>query len=132
MFHALGRAGFKNREWHGRGGGDRGRDIVSYTYEDLPLNLGYERKWVFQCKKRKKMPSITEITNDMITAASHKPDFWILVLSFPPSSSQMDTIYTNAEKYLGRETKCRIFILAEVEEIISSNPDLVNVLYMVN
>ena len=96
MFHALGQAGFRNREWHGEGGSDRGRDIVAYTYEELPFKLGYERKWVFQCKKRKKMPSLTEITNDMIKAASHKPDFWVLALSFNPTSNQKDTTYSNA------------------------------------
>ncbi|MCC3357759.1 hypothetical protein [Bacillus sp. REN16] len=128
MFHALGQAGFRNREWHGEGGSDRGRDIVAYTYEELPFKLGYERKWVFQCKKRKKMPSLTEITNDMIKAASHKPDFWVLALSFNPTSNQMDTIYSNAGLYLDK-TKCRIMILAEIEEIINSNPNLINVLY---
>jgi len=128
MFHTLGQAGFRNREWHGEGGSDKGRDIVAFTYEELPFKLGYERKWVFQCKKRKKMPSITEITNDMLKVASHKPDFWVLVLSFNPTSNQMDTIYSNAELYLGK-TRCRIFILAEVEEIISGNPVLIEVLY---
>ncbi len=130
MFHALGKAGYTNREWHGEGGSDKGRDIVAFTYETLPYNLGYERKWVFQCKKRKKMPSLTEITNDMLKAASHKPDFWILVLSFNPTSNQMDTIYQSAEIYLDKtKTKCRIIILAEIEEILYSSPELIDVLY---
>ena len=74
------------------------------------------------------MPSITEITNDMIKAASHSPDFWVLALSFNPTSGQMDTIYTNVELYLSK-TKCRILVLAEIEEILHENPELTHVLY---
>ncbi|MBU5677792.1 hypothetical protein KQI88_15340 [Alkaliphilus sp. MSJ-5] len=50
-FSILSYNSFLNIEWHGNGGGDKGRDIVAYTFERLPLNLGYKRKWIFQCKK---------------------------------------------------------------------------------
>ncbi|MCM3716185.1 hypothetical protein M3202_19255 [Alkalihalobacillus oceani] len=128
LFNVLGRCNFKNREWHGEYGSDKGRDIVAFTYEELPFKLGYERKWIFQCKKRKKMPHITEITNDMIKAGTHNPDLWVLVLSFNPTSNQMDTIYENTGKYL-KEAKCRILTLTEVEEICYENPDLTDILY---
>ncbi|UOE94992.1 hypothetical protein [Alkalihalobacillus sp. LMS39] len=128
MFHTLGRNNFKNREWHGEHGSDKGRDVVAFTYEELPFKLGYERKWVFQCKKRKKMPPLTEVTNDMIKAGVHSPDFWVLVLSFNPTSNQLDTIYENARKYL-TGVKCRILTLTEVEEICNESPDLIDILY---
>lgn len=47
---------FFQRMWFGKGGGDKGRDIVAKNFEQLPFRLGYERKWVFQCKKWKKRP----------------------------------------------------------------------------
>ncbi|KHF38197.1 restriction endonuclease [Halalkalibacter okhensis] len=128
MFHALGRNNFKNREWHGEHGSDKGRDIVAYTYEELPFKLAYERKWVFQCKKRKKMPNLSEIATDMVKGGSHKPDFWILVLSFNPTSNQIDIINERAAMYL-KGPKCRIMTLAEIEEICSANPDLIDILY---
>ncbi|MGJ9385977.1 hypothetical protein [Salipaludibacillus sp. CF4.18] len=74
------------------------------------------------------MPSITEITNDIIKGANHKPDFWILALSFNPTSNQMDTIYESSRMYLGG-SKCRIMGLAEVEEICIEHPDLTDILY---
>ncbi|WP_255259308.1 restriction endonuclease [Bacillus toyonensis] len=54
IFHVLAKKGFKNREWYGRGGSDRGRDVVATYYVELPFNLGYEQKWIFQCKRVKK------------------------------------------------------------------------------
>lgn len=128
MFHALGRNNFKNREWHGEGGSDKGRDVVAFTYEDLPFNLGYIRKWIFQCKKRKRMPNITEITNDIIKASQHNPDFWVMVLSMNPTSNQIDNIHNTAEHYL-RNAKYRIMTLVEIEEICKDYPDLIHVLY---
>lgn len=88
----MGRINFKNREWHGASGSDKGRDIVACTYENLPFRLGYERKWVFQCKKRKKVPNMIEIGNDIVTASQHEPDMWVLVLTFNPTSNQLDNI----------------------------------------
>jgi hypothetical protein len=127
MYHVLGRINFKNREWHGEAGSDKGRDIVAYTYEKLPFNLGYERKWIFQCKKRKKMPNIIEIGNDIVTASQHDPDIWVLALTFNPTSNQMDNIRKISKKYL--HGKCCIMIKADIEEICKDNPDLINVLY---
>jgi hypothetical protein len=128
IYHVLGRINFKNREWHGEGGSDKGRDIVGFTYEELPFNLGYERKWIFQCKKRKKMPIITEISNDIITASQHEPDIWVLVLSFTPTSNQMDNIRNIAKKNLAN-CKIAIMIKADIENICQTYPDLINVLY---
>ncbi|WP_368502827.1 restriction endonuclease (plasmid) [Alkalihalophilus sp. As8PL] len=128
MFHVVGHYGFKNREWHGEHGSDKGRDVVAFTYEELPFKLGYERKWVFQCKKRKKMPPISELANDMVKAAQHHPDFWVLVLSFNPTSNQMDTIYNSSAMYL-QSSKCRILTLTEVEEICKEHPELLDILY---
>jgi hypothetical protein len=127
MYHVLGRINFRNREWHGEGGSDKGRDIVAFTYEELPFNLGYERKWIFQCKKRKKMPNIIEIGNDIVTASQHEPDIWVLALTFTPTSNQMDNIRNIAKKHLN--SRCCIMIKADIEEICKANPDLINVLY---
>lgn len=56
IFHVLGKKGFRNREWFGRGGGDKGRDVVAKYYVELPFNLGFEQTWIFQCKREKRMP----------------------------------------------------------------------------
>ncbi|WP_260869653.1 restriction endonuclease [Bacillus cereus] len=128
MYYTMGRYNFKNREWHGEGGSDKGRDIVAFTYEELPFKLGYERKWIVQCKKRKSAPNITEISNDLITASQHKPDFWVLAITLNPTSNFIDNIHNIAKQYL-QGAKHRIITLAEIEEMCHENPDLVNVLY---
>lgn len=69
-----------------------------------------------------------EITNDLITATQHNPDFWILVISLNPTSNFMDTIHNIAKKHLNG-SKYRIITLAEIEEICYENPDLISVLY---
>lgn len=78
------------KKWLGRGGGDKGRDIVAFKNEELPFNLGYQRKWIFQCKRWKKMPTTTRIINEIDTALQHKPDFWILVIPINPTPDQID------------------------------------------
>ncbi|MEV5038875.1 restriction endonuclease [Peribacillus frigoritolerans] len=56
VYYTVSKLGYRNREWFGRGGGDRGRDVLAYSFEELPFNLGYQRKWIFQCKRWLKFP----------------------------------------------------------------------------
>ncbi|CAM4298003.1 MULTISPECIES: restriction endonuclease [Bacillus] len=125
IFHVLGRKGFKNREWYGRGGGDRGRDVVANYYIELPFNLGYEQKWIFQCKRVKKMPQPSQIYNEIATAKQHDPDVWVLVTPHNPTTSVYDYLH-NLEHNMG--FKLIVFSLAELEEIIHEHRDLKHVL----
>lgn len=125
IFYTLSKLGFNNREWFGGGGGDRGRDIVATTYEELPFNLGYERKWIFQCKKWAKMPQRHIIMNEIATAAQHSPDFWVLVIPINLTSSQLDYI-----NFLNQSQPFKIIVLplVAIEEILFAFPETKNIL----
>lgn len=125
VYYTISKLGFKNREWFGRGGGDGGRDVVATTYEELPFNLGYERKWIFQCKKWAKMPANYLIVNEILTASQHSPDFWVLVIPVDLTASQIDYI-----RHLNKSYSFKIIVipLSAIEEIIRVYPETQNIL----
>ncbi|USK46360.1 restriction endonuclease [Cytobacillus oceanisediminis] len=120
IYYILPKLGFRNREWFGRGGGDRGRDVVATTYEELPFNIGYERKWVFQCKKWATFPQNHIILNEISTAMQHSPDFWVLVIPVNLTASQIDYIQFLNKSY---DFKVQVIPLVEIEEIVRTFPE---------
>ncbi|WP_342489183.1 restriction endonuclease [Cytobacillus sp. FSL W7-1323] len=120
IYYILPKIGFRNREWFGRGGGDTGRDVVATTYEELPFHMGYERRWVFQCKKWTAFPQKNIIVNEILTAEQHEPDFWVLVIPVNLTASQIDYIsYLNKNNNL----KIQVIPLVAIEEIIIAYPE---------
>lgn len=129
VYHALGELGFTNREWHGRGGGDKGRDVVATWIERIPLGLSYQRKWIFQCKRWKKMPSTNQIYNEISTALAHSPDHWVMVLPLDPTSGVMDYLHQLQENlFENKNVKLSIIPKAQLEELLHRYPHLMNVL----
>lgn len=125
IYYYLSKIGYRNREWFGRGGSDKGRDIVAYTYEELPFNLGYERKWVFQAKRWKKLPGTTTLINEINTAKQHAPDFWVLVVPVDLTANQIDYF-----AFLNNSFEFKIIVvpLAALEEILHAFPETKNIL----
>ncbi|HDX9660571.1 TPA: restriction endonuclease [Bacillus toyonensis] len=120
---------FYNRIWFGKGGGDKGRDVVAKTFEQLPFGLGYERKWVFQCKRWSKMPDKSVLMNEYYTALEHEPDYWVLVVPLEPSAQKHD--YKDfMQGHFKSSANCKIqFItLVQIEEILHKYPALEHVL----
>ncbi|MFS1519447.1 restriction endonuclease [Bacillus sp. SCS-151] len=126
VYSILRRMEFKNIQWFGRGGSDQGRDVVAKTYETLPFNLGYERKWVFQCKKWATMPNNSTIVNEIITVNElHSPDFWVMVIPVDLTSSQLDFIESLNRNY---PFKIIIIPLVHIEEMLFEFPETKNIL----
>ncbi|KZE65984.1 hypothetical protein AWM68_06285 [Fictibacillus phosphorivorans] len=125
IHYALGKAGYINRDWLGRGGGDGGRDVVADTFEQLPFSVGYMRKWIFQCKRWKRMPTTTQIINEINTAAQHHPDFWVLVIPLDPTASVIDFLKKIQVNY---NFKLIMMPRANLEEIIHTYPESLNIL----
>jgi len=125
IYHALGYEGFRNLLWFGRGGSDKGRDVVGTTYEELPFGLGYERKWVFQCKKWAKMPSPGTLFDEISKASQHVPDFWVLSIPLNATSDMIDYLSRLEHNF---RFKIILMPLVAIEEIIHKYPQLVNVL----
>lgn len=68
------------------GTGDRGEDIVAYQPAENPSIQALSRKWVFQCKRTKRLKK-SEIKEELANFASKKIDTWVLVTTFAPSSA---------------------------------------------
>jgi hypothetical protein len=125
IYYSISKLGFRNRQWFGRGGGDGGRDVVATTYEELPFDLGYERKWIFQCKKWVRMPPNNIILNEIATASQHSPDFWVLVIPVDLTAGQIDYI-----RFLNNSYGFKVLTipLSMIEEIISAFPETKSIL----
>ncbi|WP_141096683.1 restriction endonuclease [Bacillus cereus] len=118
---------FYNRIWFGRGGGDKGRDVVAKTFETLPFGLGYERKWIFQCKRWKNMPDQGVLYKEAAKAAQHNPDYWVLVIPIEPSAGQYDYVKFLEEAFV-RPFKVWMITLSQIQEILEKYPVLESVL----
>src|SRR5699024_8615517 len=113
--YVLSKLDFHNVEWYGQGGSDKGRDVVAFTFERLPFNLGYERKWIIQCKRWSRFPTNGDILNEVASAAQHKPDFWVLAIPLNPSSDKIDYVESLGHNY---DIKTLILPLNDLERII--------------
>lgn len=125
VYYTISKLNFRNRQWFGKGGGDRARDVVATTYEELPFNLGYERKWIFQCKKWVRFPANHVILNEIATAKQHSPDFWVLVIPVNLTANQLDYIANLNTSY---PFKIIVIPLSSIEEIIKSYPETKDIL----
>jgi len=126
--YLLEKLNFHNITWFGKGGGDKGRDIVAYTTEYLPLNLSYQRKWIIQCKRWSKFPSNTQIFNEIDTALEHKPDFWVLAIPLDPTANKIDYIENISKNYRNHNFKTKIISLNDIEKLLFKFPESKNIL----
>lgn len=121
VFFLLGKNGFKNRQWFGKGGGDKGRDLVAFTNDVLPLGLELKRKWVVQCKRWTKFPSKHVIDEEISSAKEHEPDYWLLVTSADPSPDLLDYIDS-----FNKKCGFGVFVISRIhiEELLSQDAEL--------
>lgn len=91
---------FQNLEWHGKGGSDRGRDLVA-TKNNIPLpGISKTQKWIVQCRRYiKKKISKGEISEMLAAAEEHDPDVFLLVLTATMTSGVQDWWNSVASKY---------------------------------
>ena len=107
--------GFKNIEWFGKGGADKGRDLTAVKYDEPLSGIQKERRWVVQCKRYiKAPPNKTEIEGFLVAAREHSPDVVLLIITNTLSANLKDwlksvkpayefEIFTWEEKDLERE-----------------------------
>lgn len=121
VFFLLGKNGFKNRQWFGKGGGDKGRDLIAFKTEIFPFDIELQRKWVIQCKRWSKFPSKHIIDEEISSAKEHDPDFWLLVTSADPTPDQLD--YINS---FNNKCTFKLFVISRIhlEEILSKDMEL--------
>lgn len=125
IVYIIANIGFHNVEWYGNGGGDKGRDVVAYTFEELPFNLSYQRKWIIQCKRWSRFPTKGDILNEVASAIEHKPDFWVLAIPLNPTPDKIDYVESLGSNY---SIKTLILPLNVLEKMVYRYPESAKIL----
>ena len=90
-YDILDREGFVNIKWHGRGGGDRGRDITCSRVEMILGNIARETRYLVQCKKYvARPPSPSDLKDTIAWADAHRPHVLLIMVSNTLSSDTHD------------------------------------------
>lgn len=83
--------GFSNIRWYGKGGGDKGRDILATRIEEPLPNTQESKKWVVQCKRYTTCSlSKKEIDEIFTDAKEHDPDYLLIVTCSTLTSNTKD------------------------------------------
>lgn len=82
---------FKNLQWYGDGGNDRGRDIICTKSETPIPGTEVQRQWVIQCKhySKSKLKKST-ILEWLAACREHRPDSVLLIVSRSLSANVRD------------------------------------------
>lgn len=125
VYHLIIDKNFKNVRWFGKGGGDKGRDVIGDYIENLPLGITVVTKWIFQCKRWRRMPSKNDILNEIGKVAEHRPDYWVLVIPVDPNPNFYDFLKQMEANY---NYKLLIIPLIQIERLIIENPQYKEIL----
>ena len=92
-WHLLEVNDFKNLQWFGKGGKDRGRDIEGYkVYSPFP-NIQIFSKWIVQCKRYLvRAPNHSDLTDTISWAEAHNPEYLLFITTHVLSSDTRDWI----------------------------------------
>lgn len=83
--------GFQELRWYGKGGGDKGRDIIAKKETVYSDRIRVSESWVIQCKRyTAEPPGIAEISKFLEQCREHKPDNVLLIVSNTLSSNTKD------------------------------------------
>ncbi len=91
---------FKNIEWFGKTGGDKGRDLVAVRTEDPLPGVRLQRKWLVQCKRytRKRLTKL-EIEAFFVAAKEHAPEVALLIVTTTLTPDVRDWFNTVRKQY---------------------------------
>ena len=78
-YDVLANSDFKNLEWIGRTGGDRGRDILGYKTQPIAGTKEIQHRFLVQCKKYR--PSVVDLNNVIAWADAHDPNVLMIMVS---------------------------------------------------
>lgn len=92
-------SGYENIEWFGRGGGDRGRDLVATKRLELPAGDTHETKWIIQCKRYRNNVSKKKILDSLSEASQFDPDYWLLCTTGHLTSNTRDWLRKQSQRW---------------------------------
>jgi tetratricopeptide (TPR) repeat protein len=118
----LSRNGFENIEYLGRGGNDRGRDILC-TKSEIPFeNFRKTTTYLVQCKKWiSRPPGPSDLNHTIAWADAHKPNALIIMVSTTLTSSSKDWL-----KDIGKSKSYAIYLYEELnfKNFLERNKDI--------
>ncbi len=92
--------GFTNLEWYGKGGGDRGRDIIGQKLINLLENTTELQKWLCQSKRYiGKKISKAELSDLFNSAREHKIDYFLLAITTTLTANMKDWVKSVKSEY---------------------------------
>jgi hypothetical protein len=90
-YHVLELNQFSNIKWHGKSGGDKGRDLTATKIESPLPSIEKYSSWVIQCKRYiATPPTKDEISSFLNSAREFKPDNVLLIISNTLTSNVRD------------------------------------------
>ena len=122
---------FTNIQWFGKGGGDRGRDILCEEILNPLKNITISNKWLIQCKRyTTKKITKTDISDALNSAREHNIDCFLLAITDTLSSDLKDWINSIQIDYkfkivLWEDLDIKREITRNLSIIASHFPDLV-------
>jgi hypothetical protein len=104
---------FTSLQWYGKGGGDKGRDIVAKKDVEYTKRDRVTESWIIQCKRyTSQPPSIPQISAFFEQCREHKPDHVLIILSNTLTSDTKDWVASVRQDY-----KFRIHLWEEIDII---------------
>lgn len=92
--------GFEEVEWFGKGGGDKGRDVIAKLNTQYSKNISCTEKWIIQCKRyTSKGMTKLEISSFLEQCREHKPENVLFIISSTLSSGTKDWLASISSDY---------------------------------
>ena len=102
---------FTDIQWHGKSGGDKGRDFTAKKEESPLSSTKRIRKWVIQCKRYvTKPPTKRDIESFLTDAREHRPDNVLIMITNTLTSNTRDWLDSVRQNY-----NFRIDLMEELE-----------------
>ncbi len=99
-FRIIESEGFTEVKWFGKGGGDKGRDIIAKLTTNYSKNIRKTETWIIQCKRYSiKPPNKNDISSFLQQCREHKPDNVLLIISTTISSDMKDWLNAISSDY---------------------------------
>ncbi|CAG0963491.1 hypothetical protein GPROT1_00994 [Gammaproteobacteria bacterium] len=92
--------GFQEIQWYGKGGGDKGRDILAKKETAYTDRIKTTEDWIIQCKRyTTQPPGVAQISPLLEQCREHKPDNLLIIVSNTLSSDTKDWLHAVRSEY---------------------------------
>lgn len=126
----LANVGYKNIQWYGEAGSDKGRDILAERIDSPVPGVERREKWMIQCKRYTQSTLSKKEVKDLMDAAlEHEIDGLLIIVTSKVSANLRDWLSAAQEKYpfrafIWEEIDFRRQVRAHAAELLDLIPEL--------